>query len=1052
MKNIGNLRAVSFRLGTSLAAMVAVATLGAPTTAWAQTSESTLRGTAPAGSTVVATSSDTGAVRRTTAGPDGTYVIAGLPSGSYHVSAGAGHEGDVTVSVASVSVLDLGQREAAGTIVVTARRQTAEVHSSQVNEIVSLHDIQALPQVTRNFLEFADTVPGIQFTTDSGRNTSLRGGAQLDSAVNVYIDGVSQKDYVGGGSGITGTSGPQGNGDPGNPFPQLAIGEYKVVTSNYTAEYGDAASAIIIARTKSGTNQFHFEAFGDYTNQHMRARTPAEIGSNVAKASAADKEYGVAVSGPIIKNLAHFFFTWEHKGLSNQTDVTPGGLITQAQAQTLLPTNVGNQFGPVNNPFTENLYFGKIDIEPSAQDRIEASLNFRLEHSIAGGGGQTAESASAPYTNNTKRGDIRWQHSGDNWVNEADVSYQKTDSTTTTSSASPQNQYVYFTNPYFPTGGPGPQTATLIVTNGPGSGVGAISSQSGFTYKDDLTLSNIHFGGDHTFKLGVSYGSIKLTSQNASADLANATYYYAVTPSGVATNPYEVQFPALTAGINTAGVTTRDKQYSFYAQDDWNVNHSLTVNLGLRVDHEVVPAYLNYVTPANVVAAINGPFPGLTASYASVLALGDSAHNLPGLNISNYISTGNNRKAPWNFSPRIGFSYDFSGDGKHVLFGGYARAYNRNQFGTLALETTKIALNSNPQVYFPSAYTQDSFATASNTVNGGCYTNADTANSASHCYQWNAAYLTPAGLAGLPVNANSHEVDLLNNNLKTPHSDQFSLGIRNRIGDWNTQVTVSYVESYDGIVGHWGGRYANGAIYDPACGCQWGSQGVPGIGSLILWDNGAKDKDFQLSLAAQKPYTKESHWGATVAYTFTAAAQNNVAGGSNPYQVNNNQYLFDLPNPSVYGFYRASAVPRSRLVVTYNRDLFWGISSAAKLVLATPQSSFNIYGCVTGSVCNQYGGGTLAIVSKTPNNLLGYKDLDVQFTKNFSLPHQADAYVRVDILNVFNWHNYDPGATQFPIPAGATAAQLLSIKPIYNTTGPIIGTPLQLKLSAGLKF
>lgn len=1044
LRNFSNCGGVS-TLAVGVALMLA-------TPAAAQTSESTLRGTAPAGATVTATSTDTGAVRRTTAGPDGTYVIVGLPSGNYHVTAG-GQAGDAAVSVASVSVLDFGSGAAAnsggGVITVTARRQTVEVHSSQVNEIISQHDIAALPQATRNFLEFADSVPGVQFSIDSGKNTSLRGGAQLDSAVNLYIDGVSQKDYVSGGSGITGTAGPQGNGDPGNPFPQLAIGEYKVVTSNYSAEYGDAASAIIIAQTKSGTNEFHGEAFGDYTNQHLRARTPAEIAAGQAKSSASDSEYGVAVGGPIVKDIAHFFFAWEHKALSNQTDVYPGDpQLTTAQAQALLPSSVGNQYGVVNNPFTENLYFGKIDIEPSSSDRIEASINFRLEHSIAGGGGQTAESASAPYTNDERRASLRWQHSADNWVNEAHLSWQKTNSATTTTSASPQNQYIYYTNPLYPTGSSVSQY-TLLVANGPGSGVGAINSQKGLTFQDDFTLSNFHFHGDHTLKFGGSYGGIKLTSQNASSNLANATYYYAVTAAGTASTPFEVQYPNLTSGYNSAGVTTTDKQFSAYAQDDWKVNNKLTVNLGLRVDHEVVPAYLNYVTPGNVVSAINGLFPTTNQSYASVLAQGYAATGLPGYNINNYISTGHNRHAPWDFAPRIGFSYDFNGDSRHVLFGGYGRSYNRNQFSTLALETTKIALNGNPQVYFPSAYTTDSFANKNNSPDGGCYTNADI-NPNNHCYAWNSAYLTPAGLATLQTNPSSHEVDLLNNNIKTPYSDQFSLGIRNKVGDWNTQVTVSYVESYDGIVGHLGNRYSNGAYYQG--GSQWGGQGVPGVGSLILWDNGTKDRDLQVSLAAQKPYTKQSHWGMSLAYTFTAAAQNNVAGGSNPYSVNNNQYLFDYPNPSNYPMIRATAVPRSRFVATYSADLFWGITTAGKLSLSTPDSSATIYGCVGASPCNQYGGGTLAVLSKTPNNLFGYKDFDVQFSKDITFLNRFDSYVRVDVLNVFNWHNYDPAATQFNIPAGATVAQYLAIKPVYNKTGPIIGTPLTLKLSAGLKF
>jgi hypothetical protein len=1043
MKHVRNTRAARrARLSTSLLAIAAAVTLGVPTSAWAQTSESTLRGTAPAGATVVAKSTDTGEVRKTTAGPDGTYVISGLQPGTYHVTAGTNLSGDVTISVASVSVVDFGTGGSAAAdkdrIIVSGKRQTVEVHSSQVNEIVSLHDIAALPQVTRNFLEFADTVPGVIFNVDQGHNTSIRGGAQLDSAVNIYIDGVSQKDFVGSGggtggsgSGFTGSGGSNGSGDPGNPFPQLAIAEYKVVTSNYSAEYGDAASAIIIAQTKSGTNSFHGEAFGDYTDEHLRASRPDEIAAGTGKAHEPSKEYGVALSGPIIRDIAHFFFTWEHKSLADYSTVYADGRVP-ASAIALLPSNVASQFGPVTNPFKENLYFGKIDIEPSSQDRLEFTANLRIEDNISGGSGQNAVSTEVPYKNNVKRGDARWQHNGDHWVNEFRVSYQDANSAAATVTASPQFQYSYFPNP---PGGPNSNqnSAPIINVGGPGSGVGVLNRQKGWTFADNATFSNIHLAGEHTLKIGASYGSIDLMTQNASSDLANATYSYAVTSAGVAATPWQVQYPNLTAGFNSARVETRDKQYSAYFQDNWAVNSKLEIDAGLRWDHEVVPAYLNYVTPANVVAAINGNFPGLMQSYGSVLAT--NAPGAPGININNYISNGHNRHAPENFSPRIGFSYDFGGDGHHVLFGGYARSFNRNLFSTLALESTKIALNGNPQVFFPSAQTQDSF--------GACATAADV-NPNNHCYAWNPAYLTPGGLASLQTSPTSHEVDLMNNNIKTPYSDQFSLGIRNKLGDWNTQVTMSYVASYDGIYGHWGARYSNGAFYQN--GSQWGAQGVPGVGSLILWDNGFKDSDFQVSLAGQKPYTKESGWSATASYTFSAAAQNNAYA----YGAAGNMYLFDYPIAADYPKIRSTAVPRHRLVLTATGDLPWGFQLAGKLALATPQSASTIYGCGPGipgcNPLNSIGGGTGGVAVLQPSGFLGYKDLDLQLTKNFVV-RGVTAYGRVDLLNVFNWHNYDPGAIQF-----TSNSNGLPVESHYNVTGPIVGSPFTIKFSAGLRF
>ena len=126
-------------------------------------------------------------------------------------------------------------------------------------------------------------------------------------------------------------------------------------------------------------------------------------------------------------------------------------------------------------------------------------------------------------TNDDKRADIRWQHSANDWVNQILLAYQNTNSSSTTTSASPQSQYTFFPNP----ASNNPSTS-LIQVGGPGSGVGAINRQKGLTLKDDFTFSDLQLDGDHTLRPGFSYGNIKLTTANASADLANATYYYAV--------------------------------------------------------------------------------------------------------------------------------------------------------------------------------------------------------------------------------------------------------------------------------------------------------------------------------------------------------------------------------------------------------------------------------------------------------------------------------------------------------------------------------------------
>lgn len=270
----------------------------APTLVRAASSDANLRGHAPANALVTALNVATGAKRVTKASSDGSYALVGLPPGTYSVEAGTGTQRTVTLSVASTATLNLAAAATAAGgsspstvnattlngVTVTANA-LQDVTTSQVGNTVSLRQINTTPEASRNFLEFADSVPGMVFTRSADGTTSLRSGAQASSAINVYVDGVGQKNYVLSG-GVTGQ-----NASQGNPFPQLAVGEYKVITSNYKAEYSQISSAAVVAQTKSGTNTFHGDVFGDLTNTALRAETPSEEAAH-KKTDSHEKDYG----------------------------------------------------------------------------------------------------------------------------------------------------------------------------------------------------------------------------------------------------------------------------------------------------------------------------------------------------------------------------------------------------------------------------------------------------------------------------------------------------------------------------------------------------------------------------------------------------------------------------------------------------------------------------------------------------------------------------------------------------------------------------------------
>ncbi len=961
--------------------------------ALAQSSNATLRGKAEAGAQVTAVNTATGTKRQVTANADGSYALVGLAPGTYKVSAG-GAERTVTLQVATAVNLDLsggapaapaGDATTLDTVRVSAP-PLQEVKTSEVGTNVSLKQINTVPQLTRNFLEFADTVPGMQFTTSAEGNTSIRGGAQQASAVNVYIDGVGQKSYLFGG-----VSGQEQSA--GNPFPQLAIGEYKVITSNYKAEFDQVGSAAIVASTKSGTNEFHGEVFGRITNSDFRSLTAGESQPGRSKQKTHQDEYGFALGGPIIQDKMHFFFSYEGKGFEISANPVVPGVRTDYGA--LLPADVQAKLGPVTRPFKEDLYFGKLSWDVGENDRLELSAKIRREEGRSNVGDLTTADAAKNNDNTEDRFDLSWDHYGESFLNEFRFTYEDVLFNPTAYSIGSQSVYTE-----------GQNQDRVILFDDATSGLAIqLKGQKGPAVQNDITFNTLEWNGDHVIKAGIKYKEIELTQSENST--ANPAFYYSVNagqftgmPLGTSAIPYQVRFNLPFAGA-TPSVTTTSKQLGLYIQDDWNVTDRLQLNIGLRWDYEETPSYIDHVTPAEVIAALTGPGtnPAISATYAEQLAKG-------GVDINDYISNGNNRKADKdNFAPRLGFSYDLSGDERHVLFGGIGRSYDRNLYDYMGLEQVKSAL---------SGYTIRFSDTTGCTPAPGS------------CAAWNPAYLTGGaeGLSGLVAsNVRNGEIDLLNNDLVTPYSDQFSIGMRNSVGEWNTSATLAYIHSKEGLVFTLGNRYPNGDFWQG--GSQpWGHT-PPGFGALILGNNGIETKTAQLLLSADKPYTKESGWGVSAAYTYSHARGNR--GGDE-------HYAFDAATIEQYPFIDLKAVPEHRLVLTGIYDLPWHITASAKVTLATPPPANDI---APGS----YFGGIPRPVAVDAPGTFGHKQVDLSLSKDMFVTENVTVQVRADLINAFNYDNLSGYQINW---GGATYDPQVS----YNPYGSQYAPPRTLFMSA----
>ena len=383
----------------------------------AQSTSATLRGVATADATVTVTNVDTGLTRSAKAA-NGSYSIGGLPPGTYRIDVNAGGQTSsraVTLAVGQTATLNLqdappvsapsGDATTLDTVKVTAP-MLVETKTSEVATYVSNKQIEALPQGTRNFLAFADTVPGMQFTSDGNGNTRLRSGGQSANNINVFIDGVGQKSYTLPG-GLPGQDTSRGN-----PFPQSAIGEFKVITQNYKAEFDQISSAAIVAATRSGTNEFEGSLFVDRTGTEWRAKTPGELRPGRQKARSKEEQYGVSWGGPIIKDKLHFFAAYEGKSYSTPRTLELGAVGRYDPAT--VPASLLSQLGSAASPFTEDMFFGKLSWVVNEANLVELSAQQRREEEVILNSGANTVNRASVNENDVTRYDLRWQWSSMN--------------------------------------------------------------------------------------------------------------------------------------------------------------------------------------------------------------------------------------------------------------------------------------------------------------------------------------------------------------------------------------------------------------------------------------------------------------------------------------------------------------------------------------------------------------------------------------------------------------------------------------------------------------
>jgi hypothetical protein len=258
--------------------------------------------------TVSAANTATGFSRSTTATSSGDYQITSLPAGDYtvtadkqgfqksakkiHLDIGAEGNVDFTLTVGQISEV----------VTVQDVGEVVEPTRTMVSSVINEQKIENLPVNGREFIDFALLAPGVTIgdTTSGSTDVIVEPVTKLSFAgQNIHFNFIA----VDGADDISTASGIQ-RGTP----PQESVQEFRVINTDYTADYGRATAGIVNIITKSGTNDWHGSLYEYFRNNVMDARSILSApGFNVLR----QNQFGGSIGGPIRKDKTFIFANYE---------------------------------------------------------------------------------------------------------------------------------------------------------------------------------------------------------------------------------------------------------------------------------------------------------------------------------------------------------------------------------------------------------------------------------------------------------------------------------------------------------------------------------------------------------------------------------------------------------------------------------------------------------------------------------------------------------------------------------------------------------------------
>ena len=643
------------------------------------------------GASVKLVNTGTNAERSAVTSADGIYEITQLVPGNYRLEIEAKGfakyvQEPVVVNVLQRSTVnaDLKVGGIGETVTVTGESAPlVETTKTDVSGVVDQRRLENLPVNGRSFASLAILIPGAtlepSFDPTKARVGTFSIGGSTGRNLNITVDGGDNKDNAVG--GIL------------QNFSMEGIQEFALSTQRFSAANGRSGGALLSVVSKSGSNEFHGSVFGFFRDDALNANAPKLLAKvnpdlfpdpkDAVKPPFSRQQFGGSFGGPIKADKAFFFGTVE-RTRERGNSIVPG--VDQTKIKFLEPFGYkAVQFLP--QPFNDWQY------------TIKGDFNLSPKHTLVvrfAGQNNDALNDQAGFLI------VRTDLSGGN--ESLNTLYNFLTSLTSTLSSTTVNQFTYqyqtFDNRINATSDLNLLVFPDSLAVGRNGNVPQQTLQKKHQFRDDLTWTHgnhgFKFGGDVTFvpTLGglFAFNSAPEYDFNFNADeiALNPGQF----PQGFKTTQV-LPGPITCIGIVGSQTCTADdlegvgvvadvllsggdprfdlregaKQFAAYIQDDWKITPRFTLNLGVRYDVD-----LGFVDEAH--AAENRAFRALKiiGSPFARKTVQDDKNNI---------------------SPRIGFAWDFKGNGRSVMRGGYGIYFDQS-FLNVPLFAVQQA---NPEIY-----------------------------------------------------------------------------------------------------------------------------------------------------------------------------------------------------------------------------------------------------------------------------------------------------------------------------------------------------------------